>query len=406
MPIDGAEKADDDDELPTPNARLLEAAARGDAELVERLISNDDDDAADPDCARAEDGATPLMVAAEGGHADAVASLLRAGAQWNALDCGGHCAGEYSGAAHAEVTQMLMQWGVEMEEMLIERDEGGAEAASDEGAAAAAKEEDEESRRYLSQRLVYDDADPSGPRLLDSDGDAVMMGWEAPIMARHADTLCGGQGVAAPAAVMNVGFGLGIIDRDLQRHAPRRHVIVEAHPDVLARMDAEGWAEKPGVTVLRGRWEDVLAAGAPALSKGAQEGGIADILASGGFDAIYWDTYAQHARHLRRFHAEVLPRLLRRPTTKHARSGKYAWFNGVGSDNAFFHAVSTQVIARHLAKLGFRTSFEKLSVDKLGDDVWRGVARAYWRLPYYLMPLVRWEEDDQKAEKQQQDEEG
>lgn len=427
---------DDDDEGPTPNACLLDAAARGDLALVRRLIGGDGDGGdggasssstpcANPDCARAEDGATPLMLAAQNGHADVVAALLSAGAAWNLLDFGGHCAGEHAGSR--EVAATIMQFAVEMEELLIERgeEEEGGDEEEEEG-------EERESREYLSSRLTYDDAAPSGPRLLDANGDAVMMGWETPIMERHADELLLGGGgsrrgpeppataTAAAKSVLNVGFGLGIIDRELRHHQrhgqsapPRRHVIVEAHPDVLARIDAEGWPQMQGVTVLRGRWEDVLAPGSPAMTRGKEEGGIADVLATGGFDAIYWDTYAQHARQLRRFHGDVLPRLLRRPRRQQRggarggeaegdadenddddnddEGGRYAWFNGVGSDNVFFHAVSTQVIARHLATKGFRTAFSKVAVAELGDATWQGVAREYWRLPVYLMPLVRWE---------------
>lgn len=32
--------------------------------------------------------------------------------------------------------------------------------------------------------------------------------------------------------VLNVGFGLGIIDTAIQSHRPRSHTIIEAHPDV------------------------------------------------------------------------------------------------------------------------------------------------------------------------------
>jgi len=33
-------------------------------------------------------------------------------------------------------------------------------------------------------------------------------------------------------AVLNIGFGMGIVDNALQRRKPSRHVIVEAHPAV------------------------------------------------------------------------------------------------------------------------------------------------------------------------------
>ena len=40
---------------------------------------------------------------------------------------------------------------------------------------------------YLSSAVQYDDEDG---RLMDAQGEAVMMGWEAPLMERHADTIC------------------------------------------------------------------------------------------------------------------------------------------------------------------------------------------------------------------------
>lgn len=38
-----------------------------------------------------------------------------------------------------------------------------------------------------------------------------MMGWEAPLMVRHAAIIC-----ARGGRVMNVGFGLGIVDEAIQ----------------------------------------------------------------------------------------------------------------------------------------------------------------------------------------------
>ena len=58
--------------------------------------------------------------------------------------------------------------------------------------------------------------------------------------------------------VLNVGFGLGIIDDAIQRRGPRSHTIVEAHPDVYAHIKALGWDARPGVRVVFGRWQDVV----------------------------------------------------------------------------------------------------------------------------------------------------
>lgn len=40
-----------------------------------------------------------------------------------------------------------------------------------------------------------------------------MMGWETPLMERHAAVICANGG-----AVLNVGFGLGIVDGFIQQH--------------------------------------------------------------------------------------------------------------------------------------------------------------------------------------------
>jgi protein arginine N-methyltransferase 2 len=40
-----------------------------------------------------------------------------------------------------------------------------------------------------------------------------MMDWEAPLMERHAAIICQGGG-----NVLNVGFGMGIIDGCIQQH--------------------------------------------------------------------------------------------------------------------------------------------------------------------------------------------
>ena len=36
--------------------------------------------------------------------------------------------------------------------------------------------------------------------------------------------------------VLNVGFGLGLVDLAIQSNNPRSHTIVEAHPDVLRKV--------------------------------------------------------------------------------------------------------------------------------------------------------------------------
>lgn len=92
---------------------------------------------------------------------------------------------------------------------------------------------------YLSSRLEYT---PLGDRLVDTSTQlAVMMDWEKPLMAHHAAWICHAiKEASSPNAerplnlrTLNVGFGMGIVDTEILKHAPSSHVIIEAHPQVI-----------------------------------------------------------------------------------------------------------------------------------------------------------------------------
>lgn len=107
-------------------------------------------------------------------------------------------------------------------------------------------------KRPLLDTPIWKD---QGGNLLTREGDGerhVMVMFERPLMETSAELLCrhGGE-------VLNVGFGLGLIDSAIQRYAVRRHVIVEAHTTVLGWMREEGWMDRPNVEVIASRWEDV-----------------------------------------------------------------------------------------------------------------------------------------------------
>ena len=144
-----------------------------------------------------------------------------------------------------------------------------------------------------------------GDNLLDTEDDAVMMQWEAPLMEAHAARLC-----AAGGDVLNIGFGMGIVDRAIQARGPASHTIIEAHPMVYEKMGRDGWCERPRVRALLGRWQDVL-----------------PTLADASLDAIYFDTYGEYDADMATLHAE-LPRLLR-------PGGVYSFFNGLWVSRGF-----------------------------------------------------------------------
>lgn len=88
---------------------------------------------------------------------------------------------------------------------------------------------------------------------MDSEAKAVMMAWEKPLMEAHAKAVCSGGG-----HVLNIGFGMGLVDTAIQKYGPASHTIIEAHPEVYERMLRTGWGEKDNVKIVFGRWQDVL----------------------------------------------------------------------------------------------------------------------------------------------------
>ena len=244
-----------------------------------------------------------------------------------------------------------------------------------------------ESEDYLKQSLHYS---TDGAHLLDTTGAPVMMGWEHPLMERHAAQLH--QHLAAlveageTISVLNVGFGLGLMDEALQERfggdsRELAHTIVEAHPDVVRHARAAGWAERPGVQLLEGRWQAVL----PELAAAHEQ-----------FDAIFFDTYAETYADQHAFF-DLLPALLR-------PSGVASYFNGLAADNAFYHAVYCRIAQLDVSSLsrpqdGLRLAltFEPVPVGSLGDDTWAQVRGRYWSFPVYVAPQIKWTEDSSES---------
>jgi len=113
---------------------------------------------------------------------------------------------------------------------------------------------------YLDTDLTFTENE-----ILLPDGFEVMMEWERPIMERSAEIITVNSG-----DVLNVGFGMAIIDTAIQQFELNTHTIIEAHPQVIAR--AKEWAkDKKSVQIVPTRWQEALNEIGP-------------------FDGIYFDT--------------------------------------------------------------------------------------------------------------------
>ena len=244
-------------------------------------------------------------------------------------------------------------------------------AALGERAETAAVPHSGRNEAYLTQKLELRDG-----RLVDAAGEAVMMGWELPLMRASAAALSRSCANLDAPRLLNVGFGLGLIDEALQSAFKGRaaeHTILEAHPDVLAHARSTGWADRHGVRLLPGRWQTSV----PALVEAGES-----------FDAIFYDTYAESYADLRRFMAH-LPSLL-----SSRRGACFAYFNGVAAEDPFFHGVYCQLAQHDIAHLPMsagrklKLEFEVLRIGDLDDVVWEGLPKRYWRNPWYLAPLA------------------
>jgi protein arginine N-methyltransferase 2 len=247
------------------------------------------------------------------------------------------------------------------------------------------------SEAYLASALTFT---PS--KLLDDASNGVMMSWETPIMDLTAKLLA----PSPSLRILNIGFGLGIIDRLFAATKPAAHHIIEAHPDVLARLrcapkfdeggegadkgDVAGeednfaffgpeWLrEGEGRNVIHeGRWQDIV----PKL---LEEGLV--------FDVIYFDTFGEDYSQLKTFFSEYVVGLL-------AADGRFGFFNGLGADRRVCYDVYCRVVELDLCDAGLDVEWVDVDVDmgdeegeghrglgREGEGEWRGVRRRYWTL--------------------------
>ena len=123
-------------------------------------------------------------------------------------------------------------------------------------------------------------------------GQEIMHEWETPIMKQDAKLLCEGGG-----SILNIGYGMGIIDGFIRDHKPDKHTIIEVHPQIVKNAKDAGYEN-----VLEGDWLDVV--------KNMTEQ----------FDAIYFDTYCFDRDDWAIFTKDHVDRLLK-------PGGRFSYFN-------------------------------------------------------------------------------
>lgn len=321
---------------------FYEAADAGDMKTVESIYNSIGNIIFE--LAVGEKGESSLHISSKNGHLPLTLFLLEAGHAWNAVDNDYHTAAEYAyDNGFHEIYNEILNHACRCELLLgvIERSNRNLESKPN--------------SEYLNMKLKYDDKET---KLVDEENNGVMMNWEAPLMNYHADVICPEEGLS----ILNVGFGLGIIDMEIQKRKPRKHTIIEAHPDVYKHMIETGWDKKENVQIIFGRWQDVL-----------------DQLEV--YDGIFFDTFGEFYEDQREFH-EVVPNIL-------SETGVYSFFNGLGGTNPFFHHVYREIASMELQEMGLSTEYTEIDFDANDDPEWEGIKRKYWSLKKYYLPTCR-----------------
>ena len=275
------------------------------------------------------------------------------------------------------------------EDTEVAADAAMGDEASDENSAMKGIQEEEtqeetkakrdvNSEDYLSSNLHIENNN-----LLDSDNNGVMMTWETEIMQQTVDLLKPSSPSPDGPRVLNIGFGLGIIDTIFQNltPAPQTHHIVEAHPDVLSSLSSPSHAFGPTWSssttsanqILPGKWQSVI----PQVIEQGQK-----------YDIIYFDTFGEDYAQLKLFFQEYVPELL-------DDGGVFGFFNGLGADRRVCYDVYKRVVEIDMEECGMGVEWvnvdvgEEVAGKKEGEGEWKGVRRRYWVLDEYRLPICR-----------------
>ena len=260
-----------------------------------------------------------------------------------------------------------------------ENGEGGTANGQEHDLAVGPAEEklenrDVNSEDYLKSELTFTDT-----ALLDEDANGVMMAWETDIMRKSVDALL--PSLPSGKRILNIGFGMGIIDSMFADTKPSTHHIIEAHPAVLKHIQdtpshpfGKNWEESAPsgrFKIHAGKWQDIC----PLL---LQAGEV--------YDAIYFDTFGEDYSQLKLFFSEFIPGLL-------DEKGRFGFFNGLGADRRVCYDVYTKVVELDLCECGMDVEWTDIKVqmegmDKEGEGEWKGVRRRYWTLGVYRLPVA------------------
>ena len=196
-----------------------------------------------------------------------------------------------------------------------------------------------DSNIYIKEEALY----------FDSKIPSVMSKDEDLIMEKSAQILCKNKG-----SILNVGFGMGIIDSYIKSYSPKKHTIIEIHPKVYKMALEMGFKEN----IILGDWEDVV-----------QEFITNKIT----FDSIYFDTisFSKEDDQWGKFN-KVVDQLLN-------PGGIYCFFNQYGSVRG--------KVEEYMDKLDYKKYIKVIPYKEIVKNISRDnpkVSKKDYRLVYYI----------------------
>lgn len=169
---------------------------------------------------------------------------------------------------------------------------------------------------------------------------SIMDDQEKLIMEESAGVICKNGG-----DILNVGFGLGIIDGYIQQHSINSHTIIEIHQDVVKYAKEMGFDKR--ARICEGDWRTWI-------SKFNEEGTK--------FDGIYFDTYNtvdlvnEWVEFLKDVDSILKP------------GGIFSYFNNTATKNSDFEAMSNMLTYARKEKLIKLEDIEKAADKQINKN--------------------------------------
>ncbi|CCM00747.1 uncharacterized protein FIBRA_02787 [Fibroporia radiculosa] len=342
----------------TPNTQLLRYVY-GPLDAIDRLVFVQ---RADVTFREPFSGHTALHVAARVGSEQHALRLLEYGAPWNQIDNEDLTPGEVAlNEGHEECYKVIYNFAIELEYRIwfnpaLSYDSNPYLKGSLSNLSLRVSNE-----QYLKSSVTFRNPQSEIPDevAMIYDDTGVMMEWERPLMKESARILCENMGKGK--AILNIGFGLGIIDSYFQSYEPANHTIIEGHPQCLEYMRINGWYDKPNVRILEGSWRDFIGSRARKDIKWPTNGAGEKMEGLGTFDVIYFDTFNEsYGGHLG--FLQCLRGLVSGP------SARFSFFHGHNHAWKMGYEVYTEVATMHANDFGFSTTWTEFGID--ADTVW------------------------------------